>query len=41
MGNVLKRRVGQEKLTERKSNVERTFKRNLSEVHLGTPDRIL
>jgi len=40
MGNVLMRRVGQEKLTERKSNGERIFKRSLSEVHLGTPDRI-
>lgn len=33
------RRVGQEKLAERRSNGERTFKRILTEVHLGTTDR--
>ncbi len=41
IGNVLKRRVGQGKLTERKSKGERTFEQNLSEVHLGTPYRTL
>ena len=39
MGNVLKRRVGQEKLAERKSKGERIFKGRLVEVHLGTTDR--
>lgn len=41
MGNVLKRRVGQGKLTERKSNGERAIQWNLFEVHLGTMDRII
>jgi hypothetical protein len=41
IGNVLKRRVGQGKLTERNPNGERVFERNLAEVHLGTTDRIL
>ncbi len=37
--NVLKRRVGQVKLTERRFKGERTFKRRLTEMHLGTTDR--
>jgi hypothetical protein len=34
IGNVLKRRVGQGKLTERRSGDERTFLWNLAEVPL-------
>jgi len=38
MGNVLKGRVGQGKLTERESSGERIFEWKLAEVHLGTTD---
>jgi hypothetical protein len=41
MGNVLKRRVGQVKLAEKRLIGERAFKRILTEVHLGATDRMI